>query len=472
MPKSKPNNVFDFRTGKPLPEATNIPTEVIPKADKPGKTSKSKPKADAGVNTQVKSAKAGQAQKPAKKATTTQFAYKWEFKPRFRKGAFGWKSQPAISRIKEAVSEIKKVAKKDPALAADGAVILLEKLSPALEHVDSSSGAIGSAVNKAIETLVPIISTVAVDECTRKAWLERLWTAMEEDHMPYIEYLGDFWGELCATKELATESANELLPCVRLCFSSTNPGTFFHGTTPCLSALLKAERYDEILELLAQKERTIWNYRKFGVKALVKLGKFSEAVDYAEKSGRDYLDRSFLASACEEVLLQAGRSEEAYRNYAIDANRQGTYIATFRSIAKKYPEIDRKHILQDLINAFPGEEGKWFATAKELGEFDLALELARKSPCDPKTLSRALKEHTESHPQFALNAGLCALHWFMQGYGYEVTGLDVLAAFKDTMKVAQALGVESQVKKKLTEVVEHRWAKKDPIAEIIGRQLR
>jgi len=80
----------------------------------------------------------------------------WEFKARFRRSAFGWRSQPAIQRVKQAVSEIKKVARRDPALAADGAVCLLERLSPALERVDSSSGALGSAVNRAIDDLVPI----------------------------------------------------------------------------------------------------------------------------------------------------------------------------------------------------------------------------------------------------------------------------------------------------------------------------
>ncbi|WP_348234532.1 hypothetical protein, partial [Salmonella enterica] len=45
-------------------------------------------------------------------------AHKWEFRARFRRHAFGWKSQPAIKRIKEAVSEIKKVARKDKLLAA------------------------------------------------------------------------------------------------------------------------------------------------------------------------------------------------------------------------------------------------------------------------------------------------------------------------------------------------------------------
>ena len=47
--------------------------------------------------------------------------YGWEFKARFRRHAYGWKSQPAVQRVKQAVKEIKKVARKDPALAADGA---------------------------------------------------------------------------------------------------------------------------------------------------------------------------------------------------------------------------------------------------------------------------------------------------------------------------------------------------------------
>ena len=60
--------------------------------------------------------------------------HKWEFKARFRRHAFGWKSQPAITRIKQAVAEIKMVAKKDPMLAAEGAIAFLERVSPALER--------------------------------------------------------------------------------------------------------------------------------------------------------------------------------------------------------------------------------------------------------------------------------------------------------------------------------------------------
>jgi hypothetical protein len=114
-------------------------------------------------------------------------AQKWEFTARFRGHAFGWRPQPAIQRIKQAVSEIKQAARRDPVLGAEGAVLLLERRSPALEAVDSSSGAIGTAVNNAIAVLVPIIAEAPADPKTRQAWLQRLWAASEADQIPYLE---------------------------------------------------------------------------------------------------------------------------------------------------------------------------------------------------------------------------------------------------------------------------------------------
>jgi hypothetical protein len=70
--------------------------------------------------------------------------HKWQFVPRFRRHAFGWRSGEPIQRIKEAVAEIKLVARSDVVLAAEGAVKFLERVSPALEQVDSSSGVSGS----------------------------------------------------------------------------------------------------------------------------------------------------------------------------------------------------------------------------------------------------------------------------------------------------------------------------------------
>ena len=118
--------------------------------------------------------------------------YKWPFRARFRRQGFGWRSQPAIKRIKEAVSEIKKEARRDRVLGAEGAVLFLERVSPAIEQVDGSSGAIGTAVRNAIDALVPIIAAAPADEGLREEWLERLWRAVQDDHMPYIESVAEY----------------------------------------------------------------------------------------------------------------------------------------------------------------------------------------------------------------------------------------------------------------------------------------
>lgn len=207
--------------------------------------------------------------------------YAWEFKPRFRRRAFGWQSQPAIQRIKQAVSEIKRVARTDSALAAEGAVSLLERLSPALEQVDSSSGAIGSAVNHAIDALVPIIASACVDNATREKWLVRLWKALEADRIPYIELLGASWGELCASGERASAWADRLLEPTRLALSPDRTlRGFFRGTTACLSALYRAERYDLMVALLPASALSF--YRGWAVKALLAMGRKDEAIKYAE----------------------------------------------------------------------------------------------------------------------------------------------------------------------------------------------
>ena len=53
-------------------------------------------------------------------------AHEWVLVSRFRGYAFGWRSPPTVHRGREATAEIQKVARKDPALAAAGAVLFLD----------------------------------------------------------------------------------------------------------------------------------------------------------------------------------------------------------------------------------------------------------------------------------------------------------------------------------------------------------
>jgi len=367
--------------------------------------------------------------------------HKWQFSSRFRRHAFGWKSQPAILRIKEAVSEIRQLARKEPVLAAEGAILFLEKLSPAIEHVDSSSGAIGTAVNRAIESLVDIIANAQVDHERRQRWLERLWHAVEEDAIPYLELLTDFWGELCATPDIASRWADEFIPMVERAWDpQATEFRYFKGTSACLSALYTAGRHQQLLALLEKARFQWWPNRRWGVKSLVAMGKNAEAIRYAEESTGLNAPVQDIARTCEAILLASGFAEEAYKRYAIDANQSTTHLATFRAIAKKYPAMPAATILRDLVARHPGQEGKWFAAAKDAGLFDLAIELVSQSPADPRTLTRAARDYAAEHSTFAMAAGMAALRHIAQGHGYEITGTDVLDAYSALMKASAATG--------------------------------
>jgi len=397
-------------------------------------------------------------------------AHEWEFKARFRGRAFGWRSQPAITRIKQAVTEIKKVAKKDPVVAAEGAVGFLERVSAAIEQVDGSSGSIGTAVNNAIEELVPIIASAPADPKTREHWLERLFEAHAADLIPYIERLADYWGELCASKELASVWADRLIGSTRMALSPDREvGHIFHGTSACLSALYRAERYDELIALL-DVERTLWDYKQWAAKALAAQGKKAEALRYAESCRSPWASDLAIDRLCEDVLLSSGMLDEAYARYGLRANRAGTYLATFRAVTKKYPHKPASEILGDLVKTTPGDEGKWFAAAKDAGLYDEALALASRTPCDPKTLARAARDCAEKQPAFAVGAGLLSLYWLVQGYGYEITGADVWDAYRATLAAAERQGSSAEVKERVRKLVAAEQAG-GFVKKVLGREL-
>jgi hypothetical protein len=372
--------------------------------------------------------------------------HSWQFRTRFRSGAFGWRSQLPIQRIREAVSEIKKVARRDLVLAGEGAVVFLEKLSPAIEHVDSSSGSIGNAVNRAIEALVPIVVRAPADDETRELWLERLFKAHEDDRIPYIEGLTDSWGELCVTQAIASRWADRLLPTVeRLLRRDRDPPSFefFHGTSACLSALYSAGRFEE-LEAILEPEG-FWAYKRWAMKALIAQGKVERAIELGESNRNQWSNHQDIDSLCEEALLGAGKTERAYREYGLPANQKGTYLAWFRAVAKKYPNRSSKEVLHDLADFTPGEEGKWFAAAKSAGLLEEAIVLARRSPCDPRTLTRASRDFAEKHPQFAADAALAALYWIAAGYGYEIGRGEVHAAYECAVQAAEHEGSRQDI---------------------------
>jgi hypothetical protein len=189
------------------------------------------------------------------------------------------------------------------------------------------------------------------------------------------------------------------------------------------------------------------------VKALAAMGRTFEALRCAEASRDAWTSDAAVDRVCEEIILSAGLYDEAYRRYGLRASRQGTYLATFRSVARKYPHKSRREILHDLAQTTPGEGGKWFSAAKEEGLYEEALALASASPSDPRTLTRAARDLGTKDPEFAVGAGLLALHWLANGVGYEVTDSDVLAAYSSTIAAAEKKGNVPHVRERIRQII-------------------
>ena len=245
-------------------------------------------------------------------------------------------------------------------------------------------------------------------------------------------------------------------------------GGYFHGSSACLSALYRAERYDEVVEIV--RGDCIWPYKRWAVKALWAKGHKAEALRYAESCRGPWTPDGEVDVLCEEILLSSGLVDEAYGRYGLRANLGSTYLATFRAVAKKYPHKDARQLLADLVGTTTGNEAKWFAAAKEAGLFEEALDLAGLSPCDPKTLARAARDFADKQPDFALGAGLRSLQWLVAGYGYEVTSADVWAAFTHTMKAAANAGKAAETLERVKLLV----ANEGPggfVAQVLGSEL-
>jgi hypothetical protein len=99
--------------------------------------------------------------------------------------------------------------------------------------------------------------------------------------------------------------------------------------------------------------------------------------------------------------------------------------------------------------------------------WELGIELAKASPCDPKTLTRAARDFAESNSVFALEAGLAALHWLAKGYGYEITGADVWAGYSNTMKAAERLDRRDEVRERIRASIDNKGF----VAQVLGREL-
>ena len=111
----------------------------------------------------------------------------WSFPRSIRPQAFGPRSSKlAALRLREALVEVRAVARVDPGLGADGAVRLLERIAPAFEGIDTSSGSLGTAANQAVRELIELVRAAEVEPTLRQGWVRRLRAAVQADGMGWL----------------------------------------------------------------------------------------------------------------------------------------------------------------------------------------------------------------------------------------------------------------------------------------------
>lgn len=379
-------------------------------------------------------------------------AHKWAFKPRMRAGLYSWRSSSkAIERLKSATSEIKAVNRSDPVTAAEGVVALAERIWPAFEHIDTSTGALGTAVYRKLTDLVQVLIAAPAPEPVRAKWLERLRIAIEEDGVQYLQPISDRFGEIAVYRNLQNMHADRDLDMIRSAWADHSSFAFVATATLTLSCLLEAERYEELTELVGLQKSRFWSDDRFVAEALLRQGREEEALTYAEallQGDRRPWGHAEIAQFCERILVGQGRDDEAYRRFGLPSASGNTYLAMWRDLVKRYPDLDARQILKDLMESH-GSQGKWFAAAKTAKYLDIALGCAAQPDAAPATLIRAARDFAIKEPAFAAQVGLHAIAHLLAGRGYEPSPFDIDEAVGHVMAAAERIGQGEQVLREL-----------------------
>jgi hypothetical protein len=88
-----------------------------------------------------------------------------------------------------------------------------------------------------------------------------------------------------------------------------------------------------------------------------------------------------------------------------------------------------------------------------------------------KTLTRAARDFAQTNPEFAVEAGLAALRWLVQGYGYEITSVTVRAAYSHTLTAAAHAGVDGAVRTRIRALFGDPAARSGFVANVIGKEV-
>lgn len=70
-----------------------------------------------------------------------------------------------------------------------------------------------------------------------------------------------------------------------------------------------------------------------------------------------------------------------------------------------------------------------------------------------------------------VGAGLLALYWLHEGFGYEITSGDVWQAYETTLAAARRMGAEEEIVGRIRQMVDTRGPARSFVRQILGRTL-
>lgn len=102
----------------------------------------------------------------------------------------------------------------------------------------------------------------------------------------------------------------------------------------------------------------------------------------------------------------------------------------------------------------------------------MAIELADRSPTDPRTMIRTARDFAVERPGFAVAAGMAGLHYMAHGYGYDIAGVDVLDGYSSVMKATAAAEIqEAKMKAKIRALISVSQRNSEFVRKILSHHL-
>lgn len=301
---------------------------------------------------------------------------------------------------------------------------------------------------------------------------ERVWRAIREDRLTLLDPVASRWGDLLADPARASSFADAHLAEVGAAWSASRKvGSHAAAAVPVLSALLTADRPVDVVELLKRAPELHWPERRFGVDAFLRMGARSDALRFAAPSLDEPAHRAAAARACEEILLDAGLAEEAYRRYALVPDPTLRPVDQVRAIAGRHPSHPPQEILVDLIESTGVDGDDWFSAAFDLGAHDLARELATSPGRDPARVMAAARDALADAPGLATDLALAAIRRLAADDARGTTARAIVEAHELALSAASVASRELETRARIRAIVESDCSPERLVRRVVGRHL-